>query len=768
MPLPGKNFFLLFLFFLFSESGFSQTGIRGTVTSTKTNEQLGGVTVIADDTNAVSADSQGKYVLPLSAGKHSIVFKLIGFAENKISEEIKPGEMKSVNITLEESATELKPIVVSAGKFEQRIEDVTVSMEVIKPSQVENKNITEMDDIIDQTPGLNVIDGQVNIRGGAGWSYGAGSRVALLVDDLPQLTADASDAKWNFLPVENLEQVEVIKGASSALFGSSALDGVINIRTAYPKSEPQTKIYFFTGFYDTDQKIIDNDTTYNLNNSGSIPLMNSGMSFFHSRQIKNLDLVIGGNVFMDNGYRRGEYEHRGRINANLRYRSKKIDGLSYGINLNTMYTDGSLFFIWKNDTTGAYLPATNTLSSYEANRTNLDPFLTYIDKHKNVHKIRTRWFHTININNTDQNSKADLYYTEYQYQKHFNNELTLTAGLVNTYSTVSSELYADHTGDNVAFYIQGDYKWKKFSFSLGGRAEQNRIDSEKDNLTPVMRAGLNYHAFSETYLRASVGQGYRFPSIAEKFVKTHVGGVGIYPNDSLEPEKSLGMEAGMRQGFRLGSWTGYLDAAAFRNEYKNMMEFTFAFWGPFDPQTFGAGFKSLNVGNTEIKGFEITLTAKGKIAGEFGAGFLAGYTYLDPQQLTYDSSYIAKVGKDNYQGSDSSNFLKYRYRHLVRADAELTFKKFSLGLSMRYNSFMQNIDKVFVTTIGSLFIPGVKHYRENHNTGDMVFDLRTSVQIFGNFKLSFICKNFFNHIYMQRPADMQPPRTFVMQVGLIF
>ena len=61
---------------------------------------------------------------------------------------------------------------------------------------------------MEQVPGVTIIDGQANIRGGSGFSYGAGSRVLLLVDDLPMLAADAGDIKWSFLPVENLEQVE--------------------------------------------------------------------------------------------------------------------------------------------------------------------------------------------------------------------------------------------------------------------------------------------------------------------------------------------------------------------------------------------------------------------------------------------------------------------------------------------------------------------------------------------------------------------------------
>ena len=68
-----------------------------------------------------------------------------------------------MNVTLETSARALDMVVVSAGKFEQKLGDVTVSMEVIGPQLVENKNTTSMENIIDQVPGVNVTDGQANI-----------------------------------------------------------------------------------------------------------------------------------------------------------------------------------------------------------------------------------------------------------------------------------------------------------------------------------------------------------------------------------------------------------------------------------------------------------------------------------------------------------------------------------------------------------------------------------------------------------------------------
>ena len=91
-----------------------------------------------------------------------------------------------------------------------------------------------MEDAIDYVR-ANIIDGQTNIRGGSGWSYGANGRVRGTRWRFADAAADAGDAKWSFLPIENLEQVEMIKGASSVLFGSSALNGAINLHYGFPR-----------------------------------------------------------------------------------------------------------------------------------------------------------------------------------------------------------------------------------------------------------------------------------------------------------------------------------------------------------------------------------------------------------------------------------------------------------------------------------------------------------------------------------------------------
>ena len=87
----------------------------------------------------------------------------------------------------------------------------------------------------------------------------------------------------------------------------------------------------------------------------------------------------------------------------------------------------------------------------------------------------------------------------------------------------------------------------------------------------------------------------------------------------------------MKQGFKIRDWKGYADLAVFRNQYYEMMEFTFAQWGTPTLSDPGFGFSSLNIGNTRIKGFEISLAGEGSLSQKTTIRILGGYNYLDPR-----------------------------------------------------------------------------------------------------------------------------------------
>lgn len=757
----------LFPTFFLTISLSAQTVVTGTIKDKVTSDPLAGATVSVDGKPGAAADINGVYTMTVEPGKHTLLFHMIGFKDIEKQIEIAEGQKMTVDVLLESDAQTFDLVVVSAGKYEQKIGDVTVSVEVIKSELVENKNTTNMETILDQTPGVNVTDGQANIRGGSGYSYGAGSRVLLLVDDLPQLSGDAGDVKWNFLPVENVEQVEVIKGASSALYGSSALNGVIHFRTRYPRDTPETKLTIYSGFYGDPKR--DSIRWWDNRNPAF-----SGANFLHSRKIKNLDLVLGGHVFTDDGYRELETEQRARMNINTRYRFKKVPGLSAGVNMNGMMTEGGLFIVWLDGDTGAYRPSGGEVQNYKNYRFTVDPFVTYYGAKGHKHSLRTRYYLTDNRNDKKQGSVADYWYAEYQYQKQFENKMTITAGSVMNYTNVISDLYQNHYAANASGYVQADKKFfNKLNVSIGLRGEYYKLDTAStrfdlvradDTLTlpfrPVARIGLSFEAAKATWLRVSYGQGYRFPAIAEKYIRTSASGLEIYPNNGLQPETGQSAEFGIKQGIKCGKWMGYLDLSAFWMEYHDMIEFSFGQWGnPLNDPFFGLGFKSQNVGTTRTRGIDVSLIGQGKI-GKVGTNMLLGYTYMDPQSLIFN------LAKDTLVNTSHENILKYRYRHIAKADVEFTWRKFAFGTSMRFNTFMENIDRFFYDA--SFLLGGIKEYRQRFNGNDWVFDSRLSYQMSSNVRVALIVNNITNHEYASRPADVQPPRNFTLQATMKF
>ena len=552
-----KTFTLLFCIQLAGSIFAQDAFIKGTISDLKTKETIVGASVVVDNATGTATDINGHYLFKMPSGKHKIEFKYIGYKSQIKNIDAKENDTLRMNVVLEPDSKTLDIVVVSAGKFEQNLNEVTVSMEVLRPALIESKALTSIDKAVDQVPGVNVIDGQANIRGGSGFSYGAGSRVLLLVDEMPMLTADASDAKWSTLPIENCEQIEVIKGASSALFGSAAMNGVINFRTAYAKDEPETKINFSSGVYDKPKRKElawwhDGNPTY------------SNMNFYHAQKIGNLDLVLGANLFSDQGYQYLGDEQRYRVNTNLRYRFKKIKGLTVGVNANRNSGKGGLFILWARPDSALY-PQGLAVSQYTTYRTNVDPFITYVSNTNGRHSIRTRFYRTENLNNTNQQSRGDVYYSEYQYQKQFEGGLSLTGGTVLNYNEVNAQMYGTHYSSNFSVFSQFDKKFKRLSLSFGIRGEYFKTDSvetreninwlmdaskpiaKQSQIKPVLRAGANYRLGQATFLRTSFGQGFRFPSIAEQFIRTSASGLEIYPNKGLHPESGWSAEIAVKQ-----------------------------------------------------------------------------------------------------------------------------------------------------------------------------------------------------------------------------
>jgi len=197
-----KLFFFI-CFFLQSQN----SGINGVVFDDNDNV-LVGVNIVYKkksgnfEKKGTTSDFNGNYSINLEPGKYTIEFQYIGYETYTLDFDVKSDNFISKNIFLQSTTTELDLVVISAGKFEQKLEEVTVSMDVIKPSLIENKNTTDLEILMNQSPGVQVVDGQANIRGGSGWSYNTGSRVLVMIDDMPILSGDRGTVQWNMIPME--------------------------------------------------------------------------------------------------------------------------------------------------------------------------------------------------------------------------------------------------------------------------------------------------------------------------------------------------------------------------------------------------------------------------------------------------------------------------------------------------------------------------------------------------------------------------------------
>jgi len=786
----------------FSLLAYGQDGkIVGKVRDDK-GEILIGATIIfkKDITIGAVTDEKGNFMMEVPSGKSNLICRASGMITDTIQVIVLAGQTVTQDIILSAFVQEIEGVEVKVGKFDKAFEDQTVSMEVIKPALIENKNTRSIETALDQTPGLNILDGEPQIRGGSGFTFGVGSKVAVIVDDMPMLSGDAGRPEWGFIPVENIHQIEVIKGAASVLSGSSALSGSIHIRTAYPKLKPLTKVNVYSGFYSNPS-----------NNYeawwGNYPGIH-GVNFLHSRIIGNLDLVIGGNLNYDHGYigpprtdsivatmfpdtisnfsENDLISKRARINFNLRYRSKKIKGLNYGINGNFMLAHTVMAFAWLNDTSGLYNAYPGAVFLQDQFIFNLDPYINFFTQTDGKHSFRSRILHVDNEMTANQSNKATTLYGDYIFQKSFPQlkNLDFIGGLTGTFTDSYSNIYIGSGTPNnqllnISAYTQLENKINKtLNLSVGGRLEYFQLNDTVTAIKPIFRAGTSIKIYQETYLRASYGQGYRFPTITERFIKTGVGNMGVFPNPDLKPESSWNAEVGIKKGLKFGKIYGYLDLAGFWQEYQNTIEYMFGIWNPLTtPQALGssAGFKFLNTGESRVLGLDLSFSGIAKLSKKTELTFMTGYNYIVPKTLTPDYVYaidsLNRVFSYNTTSMDSSNgILKYRFLHNVKADMELTInKKMGIGASAKYFSKIINMDAIIkdfedlTADVDVLQDLRYMDYFEAHRFGNWIFDARISYQISEQHKLAIIGSNVFNRSYSLRPLKIEPPRTIMVQ-----
>ncbi|MBK9451722.1 MAG: TonB-dependent receptor [Bacteroidetes bacterium] len=811
----GRSKIVLGLFvFLLGMTGWGlmaqNVTVKGTVLDVNDKSKLEGVTVSVGTEAGGLTLEDGMFSFSVKrAPELKVRFQYSG-SDTTLTVVTDPGVNEyAIEMLLGQKKTmTMDVVVITAGKHEQTLADVVTSMDVIGQKSVDLQISSDIEDALVQSSGVDIIDGQPNIRGSSGYAYGVGSRVMVMLDGLPLLSPDAGYVQFDLIPTDNIAQIEVMKGASSVLYGSSAMGGVINVIMADAPEEPKTSIRLRGAMYDSPyDKRLDWDSTKSAKNAG--------INIFHSRKIGRHDLVLLGDFWRNTGWRHGTGSTEGRAQIMTKFRPKAVPGMVWGINASTKFDSSTTFLFWDSyipaDTFYAFAsdePRYNSLGAYSGQnsarsqfntRFTVDPYIKYLTPKGNIHNYRGRYMRTNNNNDTGQGSHNTMWYNDYQFSTHlWENRINWVSGATASFNFSDGDsLYGgDHKAVNLAVYTQFDARLtEKLNATIGGRFDNWQIDDSVNNRSPIFRAGLNYEFVKGSNIRTSFGQAFRSPSIAERYTNTFASGLTIAPNPDLLVEKGFSAEIGYRQGFLWQSKTrsdrsllGYVDVAGFVMNYQNMIEF-----GVQTPDTFILTelvpvFTAKNFAHARTAGVEATAMLQYTM-GKLRFDLNGGITYINPVNLdpSPDSLQVDLLNlmgpQDNPTNNeafgmllsmlttedmpghrvDNPKVLKYRSKWLNRVSATVGYGAFNLTCNYRYKSAVLAIDQFLYAAI-----PGASDWVKAHPKGYGLVDIIASAQVTKGFQIALSAENAFNREYVILPGIIGEQRNFNIQMKYVF
>ncbi|MGI8402031.1 MAG: TonB-dependent receptor plug domain-containing protein [Gemmatimonadaceae bacterium] len=230
---------------LLSSDMGAQQGARVTIVVSSAGKALPDA-IVRENSVGGRTDSTGTVALELASGRHTLEAAKLGYAPGSISFSVMAGIDTTVAIGLTERAHTTAPVIVTAARTEQRIEEVPLRVEVLAGEDVDEKTSMRPGDLtqmVAEIPGVRVQPGAPGIGGANLRVQGfRGQYTEFLTDGLPLTGASEAGLSLVQLPPLDLAQIEVIKGASSALYGPSALGGVVNFVTRRPPAEGEARI----------------------------------------------------------------------------------------------------------------------------------------------------------------------------------------------------------------------------------------------------------------------------------------------------------------------------------------------------------------------------------------------------------------------------------------------------------------------------------------------------------------------------------------------
>jgi iron complex outermembrane receptor protein len=203
--------------------------------------EVGALSEAGESSARVLTAAAGEATLLLAAGEYVVRVAALGYSEAELEVTLRAGADTTIVVTLDEEAIETQGILVLSTRGERRIEDEPLRIEVVSREEVEEKLLMTPGDIamlLNETAGLRVQPTAPSLGGASVRIQGLRGRYTqILSDGLPLYGGQTGALGPLQIPPMDLGQVEVIKGAASALYGSTALGGVVNLISRRPEQE---------------------------------------------------------------------------------------------------------------------------------------------------------------------------------------------------------------------------------------------------------------------------------------------------------------------------------------------------------------------------------------------------------------------------------------------------------------------------------------------------------------------------------------------------
>jgi outer membrane cobalamin receptor len=673
------------------------------------------VRLIARDAAASAStftDLDGTFQLPVaSLDGCRIEASLTGFQPSSL--ECRTDAALRVTLNLAPLA---ESVVVSATRTEAPAGQVASSLTVFDSTQIEQRQSPPVADLLRSAPGAMVVRvgglGTVTslfVRGGES------NYTKVLLDGIP-LNEPGGAFNFSNVTSENLERIEFLRGANSALFGSDAMTGVVQLFTKRGNTaHPDGRVQIEAGSFSTAR--------------GSIAIAGQAGAADYSAEIaqfstdnqvandafRNLTFSVTGGVRLGRGVeiRTVGRVERGRtgVPGQTAFGRPDLDAFFrrhdavWGLTLDQLR--GRLH------QRAAYgLAVTHQAST---NRVLDPPYTPSFDGHVAPFQFSDFAYdsHT-DLRRHHASYQADWTLSSAHAGTHVETAVADWEGERARLSDVLNETSTSASRNNAGLTLQHQALWSAVFLTGSMRIEHN--DSFGAAVVPRGTAAWYVRRSNglvgATQVHASAGRGIKEPTVLQSFSLSP----SFLGNPDLLPERSRTVEAGLEQ--RLARDRAKIDVTWFDNRYRDIISTRTTSFNPFR-----AGY--FNVGLTRARGAELT----GDLALVSGVRFRAGYTFLDSKilQSTSPSSAVFRAGQWAFRRPRHSGYIDVSWM-AAHASAALTGSMVG-----------RRVDSDFSALVPALL----------SNDGRVTWDARGQAGLTRRFSLTLAVDNLTNAHYME-------------------